>query len=175
MWRTSDRNCEGDYPDARTDFHFANRHDTNPLWSDGSVQPSCHVRQQPPAVLTFFARVVLTLTAVTEVRSVRMWYNRAGMARHGVIATLLVIVALQLMGGILFATVCVEPCPDDGPARTCPPICALCASCTHAQQAIVRNTMTLAAIVVTPHVFGVRPVPAPSQPAADIFHVPLLG
>lgn len=114
-------------------------------------------------------------TAAGSRRLDRMWYNRVEMARHGVIATLLVIIAVQLLGGILFATVCVEPCPDDGPGRTCPPVCSLCMSCTHAQQAIVRNTMTPATIVATPRVFGVRPVPAPSQPTADIFHVPLLG
>jgi hypothetical protein len=97
------------------------------------------------------------------------------MARCGVAASLLVIIAVQLMGGILFATVCVEPCPDDGPGRTCPPACSLCMSCTHAQQAIVRDTTTLAILAVTPHVFVVRPPTTPSQPAADIFHVPLLG
>jgi hypothetical protein len=97
------------------------------------------------------------------------------MARKGLIATLLVIIAVQFMGGILFAAVCVESCPDDGPESTCPPACSLCMSCTHAQQAIVRNTMTLAGLVVTPHVFAVRPVPPLWQPTADIFHVPLLG
>jgi hypothetical protein len=59
------------------------------------------------------------------------------MARRGVIATLLVIIAAQLVGGILFATVCLEPCADDGSGKTCPPMCALCTSCTHALQAIV--------------------------------------
>jgi hypothetical protein len=97
------------------------------------------------------------------------------MARPIVIATLLVIIAVQLMGGILFATVCVERCPDDGPGRTCPPVCALCAGCTHALQAIVRSPMMNAALVATPHTFTVRPLPAPSHAAADIFHVPLLG
>ena len=91
------------------------------------------------------------------------------------IAALLVIIVAQFMGGVLFAAVCVESCPDDGPGRTCPPACSLCMSCIHAQQAIVRNTMTLEVLVATPHIFNVRPVPAPSQPAGDIFHVPLLG
>jgi len=97
------------------------------------------------------------------------------MPRRGVVATLLVVIALQLVGGVVLATVCVEPCGDDGPGRSCPPVCALCVSCTHAQQAIVGDAVPLAALVVIPHVFGVRSVPAPSQPAADVFHVPLLG
>jgi hypothetical protein len=97
------------------------------------------------------------------------------MARRGVIATLLVIIAAHLAGGILFATVCVEPCPDDGPGRKCPPICALCTGCTHAQQAIVQSPMMNVAIVAAPHLFTVPVIPAPSQPTADIFHVPLLG
>jgi len=88
---------------------------------------------------------------------------------------LLVIIALHLMGGILFATVCVERCPDDGPGRTCPPICALCAGCTHAQQAIVRTPMMNVALIAAPHVFTVRAIPAPPLSAADIFHVPLAG
>lgn len=104
-----------------------------------------------------------------------MWYNHAGMARRGVIATLLVIIAAQLMGGILFATVCIEPCPDDGPGTTCPPICALCTSCMHAQQAIVQTAMTDVALAVTPHVFAASHASAPPQRAADIFHVPLPG
>jgi hypothetical protein len=97
------------------------------------------------------------------------------MVRRGVIATLFVILAVQLVGGIQFATVCVESCPDDGPGRTCPPICALCTSCTHVQHAIVRDPMMNDALVAAPHVFTVRAIPAPSQPTGDIFHVPLLG
>jgi hypothetical protein len=31
------------------------------------------------------------------------------------------------------------------------------------------------ALVAAPHVFTVRAIPAPSQPTADIFHVPLFG
>jgi hypothetical protein len=104
-----------------------------------------------------------------------MWYNHTAMARRGVIVTLLLIIAVQLIGGILFATVSVEPCPDDGPGRACPPMCALCTSCTHAPQAIVRATPTAVALAVTPRLFTVSPVPAPSQSAADIFHVPLRG
>jgi hypothetical protein len=48
-------------------------------------------------------------------------------------------------------------------------------SCAHAQQAIVRDTTAPATLVVIPHVFAVGPVPTPSQVAADIFHVPLVG
>jgi len=97
------------------------------------------------------------------------------MARRGVIATLLVIMTVQLMGGIVFATVCVESCPDDGPGTTCPPACSLCVSCTHAQQAIVRDTLPPATLAATARVFIVRALSAPSQRSADIFHVPLLG
>jgi len=104
-----------------------------------------------------------------------MWYKTARMARPGVVATLLVILVVQLMGGILFATACVEPCPDDGPGRTCPPVCALCTGCTHALQAIVRSPIMIVALVGAPHVFIARAEPALSHPAADIFHVPLFG
>lgn len=99
-----------------------------------------------------------------------MWYKRPSMTRRGVIATLLVIIAVQFAGGIWFASVCPEPCADDGPCSTCTPICT---SCTHAQQAIVRSTASLATLAVAPLIFHAQSLPASSQLAADIFHVPL--
>jgi hypothetical protein len=104
-----------------------------------------------------------------------MWYNLAAMARRGIIATLLLIIAAQMVSGTLFATVCLEPCPDDGRGSGCPPVCSLCTSCNHAQRAIVRSPTIAIALGVTRYVFDVRPLAAPSEPAADIFHVPLVG
>jgi hypothetical protein len=102
-----------------------------------------------------------------------MWYNPARMARRTVVTTLLVLMALQLVGGMLFASVCFEPCPDDGDDRSCPPVCSLCTSCTHAQQAVVQAATTRFAVAAEPHHFPLQAAPAPSQRAADIFHVPL--
>jgi len=42
-----------------------------------------------------------------------MWYNSRLMHRRGLSVTLLVILALQLLGSMAFASVCPEPCPDD--------------------------------------------------------------
>lgn len=98
------------------------------------------------------------------------------MSRRSLTVTLLALLAVQLLGGLVFASVCPEPCPDDAPGATCPPICALCTSCTHAQQAIVQQTpVTAVELITAPHVFPSRDGAAPSQLAADIFHVPLLG
>ena len=89
--------------------------------------------------------------------------------------TLLVLIALQLLGGMAFASVCSEPCPDDAEGTSCPPVCAVCTSCTHAQTAIVQHAAASTQVTTT-HRFVSQPVTSPSsQLAADIFHVPLPG
>lgn len=95
--------------------------------------------------------------------------------RRNVSMVLLAMFALQLLGGMAFASVCVEPCPDDTDDTSCPPVCSLCTSCTHAQTAIVQHSAN-----ETPFLAAHRFVPQPpaslsSQLAADIFHVPLPG
>jgi hypothetical protein len=104
-----------------------------------------------------------------------MWYKEPRMTRRGTVAALLAIIVVQLVCGMAFATVCTESCPDDGPGSSCPPVCSLCTSCTHAQQAVVRNTVTPVALAVTAHVFHVTAIPVPSLLSRDIFHVPLPG
>jgi len=89
--------------------------------------------------------------------------------------TLLALIALQLVGGMAFASVCVEPCPDDTEETSCPPVCALCTSCTHAQTGIVQHAASSTPLTST-HRFVPRQSATPSSRlAADIFHVPLLG
>ena len=104
-----------------------------------------------------------------------MWYKARPMLRRGLSVTLLVIVAVQLLGSVAFASVCLEPCPDDTGDASCPPICAVCTSCTHAQQAIVQNAGSGAPLMTTQHVIPPHPLGTSSQLPADIFHVPLLG
>lgn len=88
---------------------------------------------------------------------------------------LLVLVVVQLLGGMAFASVCSEPCPDDAQGTGCPPICALCTNCTHAQTAIVQHSAT-GVPLTAPQQFAPQQLPAvPSRLARDIFHVPLLG
>jgi hypothetical protein len=106
-----------------------------------------------------------------------MWYNQRGMIRRSIITTLLVIVVAQIAAGMLFATVCNEPCPDDNGQRACPPLCSFCTTCTHAQQAIVQ-TRAAGAVMPLPVIASVSTahrVGATSQRADEIFHVPLLG
>lgn len=89
--------------------------------------------------------------------------------------TLLVLIAVQLLGAMAFASVCVEPCPDDTEDSSCPPVCALCTSCTHAQTAIVQHAASGLPLVAA-HRFVPQPAAAASSRlAADIFHVPLPG
>lgn len=88
---------------------------------------------------------------------------------------LLTIFAAQLLGGMVFASVCFEPCPDDAEGTSCPPVCVMCTGCTHAQTAIVKH-----AISAAPMNPAQRVVPGASLAAAsffgdDIFHVPLPG
>ena len=104
-----------------------------------------------------------------------MWYNLSRMARRGVVLALLVIIAAQLTATVAFASVCFEPCPDDTEGATCPPVCSLCTSCTHAQQAIVRSDATAAPTLTAPHPHAPHVLSGPLHLADDIFHVPLLG
>lgn len=97
------------------------------------------------------------------------------MLRRGLALTLLLLVALQLAGAMAFVSVCEDQCPDDTETSSCPPICALCTTCTHSQQAIVQRD------AANPPVLHAQPMVTPQrtsgslQLAADIFHVPLFG
>ena len=97
------------------------------------------------------------------------------MPRRGLAVALLAILAVQFLGAMAFTSVCVEPCPDDTEETSCPPVCALCTSCTHGQQAIVQLASDGAPLTTTHQVVPKPLLSIVSQPAADIFHVPLLG
>lgn len=97
------------------------------------------------------------------------------MRHRGLAVTLLAILVVQLLGAMAFATVCAEPCPDDEGGTSCPPVCALCTSCTHAQTAIVQQSVSGAPPMSNQPFIPLQTVPTSSRLAADIFHVPLLG
>ena len=99
------------------------------------------------------------------------------MLRRGLVATLLVVVVAQIAAGMLFATVCNEPCPDDDGQRSCPPVCSSCTMCTHAQQAMVQTPPPGAAtpLPVIANVPAIHRLAATSQHTDEIFHVPLPG
>jgi hypothetical protein len=101
--------------------------------------------------------------------------QRAPMRRRGLSVTILIVFAVQLLAPFAFASVCLEPCPEDAPGSSCPLVCVHCSSCTHAQTAIVRNEAT-GTLLVSTHRFVAHAITSiASLPAADIFHVPLLG
>jgi hypothetical protein len=102
-----------------------------------------------------------------------MWYNSQPMARRRITLTLLALIAVQLLGSMAFAAVCLEPCPDDTEETSCPPVCAICTTCTHAQQAIVHAVVTSAPHPIAPHAFHEQAHGSSSQRTDDIFHVPL--
>jgi hypothetical protein len=104
-----------------------------------------------------------------------MWYNSRPMLRRGLTVTLLAIIAVQLLGTMAFASVCFEPCPDDGDGQTCPPVCTLCTSCTRAQQAILDSTVIGAPEGSAQSVLPFQLSASPTTGEDDIFHVPLLG
>lgn len=104
-----------------------------------------------------------------------MWYNARPMLRRNVSVALLAIVALQLLGGAAFASVCPEPCPDDAEGTGCPPLCALCTSCTHAQTAIVQDWTNGLPFLSAARFLPPQPGSTSQQLADDIFHVPLPG
>jgi hypothetical protein len=104
-----------------------------------------------------------------------MWYNPRPTMRRKVSMTILALIALQLLSGMAFASVCPEPCPDDAKGTSCPPVCVLCTSCTHAQTAIVQHAPTSMPFTST-HRFVAQLAASPSsRVATDIFHVPLPG
>ena len=97
------------------------------------------------------------------------------MRRRGLSVTLLVILAVQLLGSMAFASVCLEPCPDDTEGTSCPPVCALCTSCTRAQQAIVESAVIGAPEVAARTLPPLQLIAASVTRGDDIFHVPLPG
>ena len=102
-----------------------------------------------------------------------MWYNPRPMLRRHVAIALVAMIALQVLGGMAFTSVCVEPCPDDTEETSCPPVCALCTTCTHGQKAVVRQASP-GAPVPSARRFALQQLARTSfAPADDIFHVPL--
>jgi hypothetical protein len=97
------------------------------------------------------------------------------MLRRSLSVTLLLILALQFVGPVAFASVCVEPCSDDTEETSCPPVCTLCTSCTHAQKAVVQHGVSVVRRVGAQESFASTVSSASSLFAVDIFHVPLRG
>lgn len=97
------------------------------------------------------------------------------MFRRSLSVTLLLVLAVQLFGVVAFASVCVEPCPDDTAETSCPPVCTLCTTCTHAQQAVVQRGVGVARMMGAQERFASPALSVDSLFAADIFHVPLCG
>jgi len=98
------------------------------------------------------------------------------MFRRATVAALLLAVAAQLIGGVAFGTGCLEPCPDDGPRGTCPPVCLLCANCSHGGRAEI-VTIDLVPVDALPQadVFTIVTPHLGSQLTTDILHVPILA
>ena len=104
-----------------------------------------------------------------------LWYNPRPMNRRRLCVTLLAILAVQMIGGMAAASFCPDPCPDDVDGAGCPPVCALCTSCTHAQTGIVQDAASGMPSMSTLRFVPRQAAAASSQPAGDIFHVPLGG
>ena len=97
------------------------------------------------------------------------------MRRRRLVLTLLPILLLQMLAGFASAAVCVDPCPEEEETQeSCPPVCALCASCAHAQLVVPDRARDTAFLRLGRCSADLRVVPS-SHPADDIFHVPLLG
>ena len=95
------------------------------------------------------------------------------MFRRPISIALLAILALQLLGGIAAAAVCVETCADAAESASCAPACVDCTTCAHTQQAIVQNGVPVAPHQIAPHAFQALARGTSSPLADDIFHVPL--
>lgn len=105
-----------------------------------------------------------------------LWYNERPMLRRTLAFALLAILLLPLAGGIVEASVCLEPCPEDSADEDCTPLCAACTSCTHSQVAgILRGSATDAPSAVVERAAPVTGAGTQSPLVTDIFHVPLSG
>ena len=103
----------------------------------------------------------------------RVWYKSQSLLRRVLSVTLLIVIAIPLIGAVAFASVCLEPCPDDTDDTSCPPVCVACTTCTHAQQAIMQTMAVTAPYEIVRQAAQAQPGGTPSHPADDIFHVPL--
>lgn len=97
------------------------------------------------------------------------------MSRRVLSLVLLAILAVPLLGGTIAASVCTEPCPDEGETESCPPVCTLCTGCTHAQTAVVTGSASGTPRVAAERLVAAAAERAPSSRTDDIFHVPLPG
>jgi hypothetical protein len=97
------------------------------------------------------------------------------MRRHGVCVLLLAMFVVQLLGGTVFPYGCPEPCPDDTEESSCPPVCTVCTSCTHAQSGIVLRASAGVAFRSAERVVARHVASSTLQLTDDIFHVPLRG
>lgn len=96
------------------------------------------------------------------------------MARRRLVVLLLMTVVVQLLGMVtVAATECVEPCPDDTETSSCPPVCALCTSCTHAQTGMVENAVSEEPGLPAHQLLQHELSSAHAHFSAEIFHVPL--
>jgi hypothetical protein len=87
---------------------------------------------------------------------------------------LLALVAVQLFGAVAFASVCLEPCPDDdADGSSCPPVCTACTTCSHSRTATLQSTRFGFAIASTGDAFPQHDASPSSAFTRDIFHVPL--
>ena len=105
----------------------------------------------------------------------QVWYKLGPMFRRRLIVTLLVILSVQMLGMVIFASSCPEPCPDDTENASCPPACTLCSICTHGQRAIVEQSSGGPPVVAAQQLLPSPSLATSSPVAADIFHVPLFG
>lgn len=99
------------------------------------------------------------------------------MPRRGLALALLALLAVPLVGSIAYASVCLVPCPEEEERAEadaeCPPVCALCTSCTPVQVTIAAVGSAGAPLVAAHDLLDVPPLDASDDPAGDIFHVPL--
>jgi hypothetical protein len=104
-----------------------------------------------------------------------MWYKPQPMIGRRLTATVLILLALQLLGGMALAADCAEQCRDEADGAGCPPVCALCTSCTHAQTATVLHLTPSMPLTAMQGFLPQSLRSISSQLTDDIFHVPLLG
>lgn len=100
-----------------------------------------------------------------------VWYNTRRMLRRSLALAILALVVLPLTGGIAFAPVCFDPCPEETGETSCPPVCL---ACTHAAAVMQHAPAGLPLFARTALAAELTVSPSLLFPD-DILHVPLFG
>ena len=85
----------------------------------------------------------------------------------------ILLLLLATVGTLGPAVACLDECPEDEGAESCPPVCSLCVQCPRAAVAVIDSGASVVAGNHGAAHAGVELASIPDAPPRDILHVPL--